>query len=434
MPEDNCVLSALRLKGRNTLKIFTKQDKHTPNTNASVLSGAQPSRSRTVAARSARALTALSLLCLAGLSSISAASAQDPNGAKFAADSENVVYAGRVEPNFPDKYSPSTTDTLLFWPGTELRVGFNGTSVGIDLGTSRDLDGKGAQTFIAFVDGQRLDIPELTNLETSGQYIQIASGLDGSFTHQLVIRINGDAASGKPEHAWIRDIVLDPGQTLAPGTPLPSRRIEFYGDSVTAGCCLAPASENSDPNFDNQWLQDQYNTFASQTARNEGADARYIAKGSVGLLRSFIEAENDGVLSKYWNKLYYDGFETDTSLIPDYGLGQWKPQVVVLAFGHNDIFKSVPEADFINAYKTLISQLQGAYPGVKIFCMNTAIDDPTQGTYYTNTFDAINSAGFSDVYTQTFAFDGHAGHPRRADHDAMAQQLTNWINSANVSW
>ena len=369
-----------------------------------------PSRVKThTSRRKAGAITrtlAVFLLAASGLT----VSAQAQSA--FPGSDSHIYHNGRTE-----------TPGVMVWTGHTVTIKFTGST-----SISANFQDNWGYTvdFACFLDGARVSVPALIGLNAgNGQDITLATGLNKNAPHTLFIYRTSDTEYA----AWINTVTLDSGgQLLSPDAPS-SRRIEYYGDSVTSGGSIDPGNANPDINDDGQWLQNNYDTFGATTARNLGAEARFVSHGGAGLLSSFLPSTNDSAtLSNYWHKARWDSFTTDPSTVSEWNFSLWQPQAVVIAIGHNDIYRGVAESNFITGYKNLVSGLQAKYPGVKIFCMNTSIDDASpsggQYTFYNDTFNAV--AG-PNVYTKTFAGDGHSGHPRAADHVAMANIITPWI-------
>ena len=138
------------------------------------------------------------------------------------------------------------------------------------------------------------------------------------------------------------------------------RRIEFIGDSDTAGWC-ADGSPSTGDNADK--YEDAYQTWAQQIARNVSADVMVEAVSGYGVTKSSspIQAVLDNTL----------GF--DNSLAWDYT--KWVPDAVVILIGPNDeesilssssssSNKTAPElksSKFIAAYLQLLDMVATNY-------------------------------------------------------------------------
>ena len=108
----------------------------------------------------------------------------------------------------------------------------------------------------------------------------------------LLIRRNG---SSSEYVGTVESIILDNGGTLVtdPANAPKNRRIEFFGDSVTAGANIEPLSDSPDINNDGDYYDDNYNAYSAQTARNLNADAHFTAQGGIGLLNGFLPPDGN---------------------------------------------------------------------------------------------------------------------------------------------
>mgnify|MGYP002560532168 CR=1 FL=1 len=101
-----------------------------------------------------------------------------------------------------------------------------------------------------------------------------------------------------------------------------THKIEFLGDSITAGCGIK-ASEPGD------WMHFSYNTYASRTARMLDADYYCISNSGWGFARNLKDPTTI-------NRIYeLTSDRRDGSLKWDFS---WQPELVVINLGTNDNF------------------------------------------------------------------------------------------------
>jgi lysophospholipase L1-like esterase len=332
-------------------------------------------------------------------------------GADVAASDPRIVYSGRIDRSDPAKVK-------LYWPGSQVRARFTGTSL-----AGRFSTGASAVTWVAVIDGDaanqvRFTVPAYAN----SQSVPVVGGLaDGVHRVDLYKVAEVDAP------VTFHGLTVDAGKGLLKAEPLPARRIEFYGDSITAGAAPDPAVANADRGNDGQWLGNIVNAFDGVTARALGADARIIAKGGTGVSGSWSGLPT---LRTFWNKL-------DLWSIP-YDLTQWTPQAVVIAIGHNDLYRKPSDEQFIADYRAQIADLRATYPSAEIFCINTTMSLPN-----TQWEKAVVPLLGSDPKLHLRLYDpqqNHGGHPRGDDHAAMALgnaqwwSLADWIEDTQIGW
>ncbi len=127
-----------------------------------------------------------------------------------------------------------------------------------------------------------LDNDESTSRHILAPYgdntVSLASRLpDGIHTVTLVC--NQDSTSGILQ---FKGFNLDTGRGLLRPNPVPNRRIEFYGDSVTSGGTQDPLVMSPDHGSDSQYTSNVWRSFDGYMGREMGADYRSISKARPG--------------------------------------------------------------------------------------------------------------------------------------------------------
>jgi lysophospholipase L1-like esterase len=325
-----------------------------------------------------------------------------------------VLYVGRF--NTSDPAGPRSA-----WSATTIKANFSGT------GISANLVSVGDNWYNVVIDGL-VKTPVHAPAGTNG-LVTLATGLaSGNHTIEFVRRT--EAYLGDVQ---FKGFTVTGGQLLAAPTPS-VRRIEFIGDSISAG-------------YGNEGI-DQYHSFTPQnenaylaygpvTARALGADQFVIAWSGKGVIRNYSGDTTDLMPSLYPRILPYD---TTTLWNPS----QWVPQVVVINLGTNDFGSGVPDKTaFTTGYSNFVSQIRSQYPNAHIYCaLGPLLYDPNLTTardYITTVVNQRTAAGdtklhFIEFPQQTGALGyGEDWHPSVAQHAAMAQQLINQIK-ADLGW
>jgi lysophospholipase L1-like esterase len=320
----------------------------------------------------------------------------------IAADNPDILYAGRW--NRDDPKNP-----VAYWAGSALYTRFQGTSAKAEIAAGGDVE------FLAVVDG---DEEHLIKFHVAHGEGVIATGLPNT-DHTLMVMKNAEA--GSP--ATFQGLVLDAGQGLLRPEPLPRRRIEFYGDSITSGGAPDPVKPNPSLEGDGDWAGDVFRTMNALSARELGADYRMISKGGTGVSGSFVFHYT---LLDFWDKLDFNGWEPDKARRWDFA--QWQPEAVVVAVGHNDQFRMPSPAAFAQSYQTLVEKLHAAYPRAQIFCTNTSMSG---GPLWKSAVEPL-LADHPYVHFQMFdPGQGHGGHPHAQDHKDMAFGNVEWNSLAD---
>lgn len=344
------------------------------------------------------------------------AQAQDPkNQLTYIAPSDaKIQYTGRID--FDNPNAP-----VFYWPGTYLKAKFLGTSLTIKLD-----DETGENYYNVFLDGD-FEHPTIIDCEKGFSDYPVFDQLaDGEHTVCLFRRTEGFSGP-----TTFLGFVLDVDKKLESLPPKPSRKIEFYGDSITCGMGNEAADDAGD---DNNAERNNFLAYGAITAHNLDAEYHCIAKSGIGIMISWF----DMIMPEY----YYRLDPSDMSSRWDFS--KWTPDVVVINLFQNDSWlinrlNPVPgEQDIVNAYKDFLATIRGHYPEAHIFCTLGSMDATKEGSPWPGYVKAAAqqfSAEKNDqkIYTTFFPFDGFGKHPRVRHHQKMAEQLTAFIRE-KVGW
>ena len=233
---------------------------------------------------------------------------------------------------------------------------------------------------------------------------------------------------------------------LLPLPPRPARRIEVYGDSVSAGevseaefACAQPDPEGHNGLYSNSWL-----SYAWQTARLLGAELHDIATGGMALLNGtgyFFGPDYIGMES-CWDKInYYPPFGEPTP----WDFSRYTPHVVVVAIGQNDHnpvnimaedYDGEAARHWRSEYRRFIGQLRTRYPRAHIVLATTILG------HHENWDRAIDEVCLqmrqTDERVHHFLYTkngcGTPGHIRGSEAAVMAQELAGFIGSLPGVW
>jgi lysophospholipase L1-like esterase len=290
---------------------------------------------------------------------------------------------------------------------------FQGTSA------SLRIDGSPNQ-FTVVIDGS-VASQVLKVVSGTAQYT-IASGL-GAGTHDVVVWKRTEGNQG-PNRFLGLDVTG--GQLLAPPAA-PDRRIEIYGDSITAGygmdgvgpgCPYTPDTEN------------HYLTYAALTARALNADLHAIAWSGIGMYRNYGVA---GASADAMPAVYARIVASEAASVWDFAM--WQPHVVIINLGTNDASTSGdPGTPYETAYLGFVRALRQKYPsahfvltiGPMLDGANlTAIKGHLQKVISTRATEGDTKMSFLEFPVQQQA-DGYGCdyHPSPATNAKMATLLT----------
>lgn len=264
-------------------------------------------------------------------------------------------------------------------PGVSIRLSVTGTS-DIIVNLTQVFPPSGSQAgmhpscFDVMVDGMRVTVPKAgapdprlcTDDATVGNPVYapfMASGLDPFVAHDLVLYKSTEAMWNSlypaPNYVVLNGLSLGgPTNPQLSGAPeLPTRRIEFVGDSITAGYCnlCAPFQDmHAESNIDS-WTNQICDTLSAQchTAAWSGYGLTRNCCGGTTLMTSIYRRTLASVPEEDW------GFSASG----------WTPHALVVNLGTNDHINSpASNTTFASAYVELLKNVTRDYkPAPHIF-------------------------------------------------------------------
>ena len=273
---------------------------------------------------------------------------------RISAADPRIRYTGRIDFSNP-------TRPAFDWPAITIEAAFEGTSLAVLL---QD----GQNSYNVTIDGQE---SVLHTRPGENRYAVAEDLSDGRHTFRMTKRT--ETFYGTPAFLGFE---LDAGRELAPLPSAPDRRIEFVGDSITAGygsegnsptCTFSAATENVEL------------TYAAMTAKELGAGYTIVAVSGVGIVRNYNTADK---MSPGTMLTYYDLTTTDRDS-EEWDFDRWVPDAVVFNLGTND-FSTAPHPAgevFLQGYTELIIKVRNRYPDAHIFAIAGPIMvDPAEDT------------------------------------------------------
>lgn len=338
----------------------------------------------------------------------------------ISADSNDISYMGRVD--FSNEKVPK-----IIYAGSSITIRFKGTDVGAVI---KNHNLYFVNELGTLVDGKESKIT--INEHEKELYVSIAENLD-NIEHEIILFKRQDAT-----HYFDFLGFYINGEVL-PKINKPARRIECYGDSVSAGavCEAVDYTAMLDPDshegvYDNAW-----HSYSMITARNLGAEINNNAQGGIAVF-------ND---TGYYHGPDYIGMEyayDKLCYFPEGGITNWDfskyiPNVVIFAVGQNDSHHEGHEDFDIddpeyrlkwkNAYKKIITDLRKKYPKASFILLLTVLMH-AQG--WDKAVEEIARELADDkIHYLKFKRTGKAtpGHPRLPEQYEMAQELTAFISN-----
>ncbi len=236
----------------------------------------------------------------------------------------------------------------------------------------------------------------------------------------------------------IKDLELSEGSKLLPKKEGFKRRIEVYGDSVSAGE-VSEAEDyvgKVDPENHNGEFSNSYYSYPWIFARKVNAELHNIAQGGIPLMRGtgWIAPEYIG-MEDVWDCVHY---QTSLGKFTNWDFEKYTPHLVIIAVGQNcanpDNFMehdfNGEKADIWRAkYKKLVLDIRAKYPKALILLATTIL------MHHPNWDKAIDEVcvDINDdkvrhfLYTRTGT--GTPGHIRGSEAEEMARELEAYVNN-----
>jgi lysophospholipase L1-like esterase len=226
------------------------------------------------------------------------------------------------------------------WSGSAMIARFSGT------GATLRIDGS-ANFFTVVVDGT---VASQVLKVGSGTTYALATGLAAG-VHDVSVWKRTEANQGDNRFLGLD---VTGGQLQAPPAA-PDRRIEIYGDSITAGYGLDGKGPNCSWSAD---TENHYLTYGAITARELAADLHTVAWSGIGMYRNYGEngPSTDTMPVVYARTL---GDKADST----WDFSSWQPHAVVINVGTNDAStKGDPGTPYRTAYLDFVRSLRQKYP------------------------------------------------------------------------
>lgn len=324
-------------------------------------------------------------------------------------DNSNIQYFGRFDLSDSQK-------AVFDWPGVYLQFNFNGTSCSAVL--------EGRNCFDLFVDGQK--VSKVIMAEEKKSTIELVSGLKNS-THLLTLKKRSESNFAP---SVFYGIILDKGKKLSSPPPVPLRKIEFIGDSYTAGFANEFKGRECSGNVDSAILATTNTNAAFGPLIAQKFDAQYQvnAYSGKGLVRNFNGIDKGKEFLYYYDKLLISSMN-NTGKSSSVDFTSWKPDLIVIGIGINDFQADPPYADsaaFDSAYSVFLDHKRSINPGVKFICCATMIwPKNTLIPRIKSIVESQKARGKNDTFYFEFNTENNAlyGHPGLDDHRAIAEKM-----------
>jgi hypothetical protein len=293
---------------------------------------------------------ALALKGAAGAEAVDQGPAPTLAGQWAAADDARILITGRVD--------RTLAKVVRFdWPGVLIEANFTGSSITAVLSTGKDY-------FDVLIDGLPARVLET---KAGSKDVVLADNLPAG-PHHLALARRTESYQGVVAFEGLR---LAGGGVFLPPPARPRHKIEFLGDSITAGFGVEGAGPHSFPVTPHSNAR---KAFAATASRQMDAECHLIAASGLGLVRNSCERTKS---SAHPLPFFYDRtLKNEPS--PAWDPASWVPDAIVVNLGTND-FSSEPKPDraaFVGAFVALVRTLRRIHPAAQVFLC----DGPVQAS------------------------------------------------------
>ncbi len=339
------------------------------------------------------------------------------------ANSEKLLYCGRFHSN-------ANGEVIGNWAGISVTIKFIGTSLKVTMDANDNY-------FNVFIDNKLYCVLDCEH-DNCGEYI-IAQDLPHQ-EHEVTIFKRTEAISGT---VLFKNFTIEGNPSLGCSflkcSKKFSSKIEFIGDSITAGYGI---EDNNELNGYNHSTSNNFLAYGCLTAQKMNADYRTVAHSGKGIFQNYEQDHFETIPQIYKNMLMHQ----DITINPK----EWIPDYIVINLGTNDFAIAPPApALFQKAYYSFLMELVLMYPETKIVCCigptlndNWPIDPGTGESYPSlsicsnlvrQTVEVANHHGYKNIHFFTlsnksseFGF-GADYHPCIKQAEINAQELFEFI-------
>ena len=365
------------------------------------------------------------------------------------ADHKKLIYSGRIDWSNP-------LEPIFVFPCTFVKMKFTGNVLKVHVKNRNAywnnylgvlLDGEQSSVLLPKDGEALLDIP--FSLIPLPEYPAVLLPKDGEALMDIPVK-----GSEKTEHEVMifkrqdscheltfLGFELGEGAEIMDSDPLPERRIEVYGDSVSAGEVSEAVdyTGKEDPEHNGEYSNSWY-SYAWMTARRLNAQIHDIAQGGIALRDHtgwFYEPEAIG-METAWNKIHYNPLFGNAT---EWDFSKYTPQVVIVAIGQNDNhpddymkedYNSERSKQWREHYKAFIEGLKKQYPEAKIVCCTTLLCHDE--SWDRSIGEVVKELDHPDITQCLFTRNGKGtpGHLRIPEAEEMSQELADYIEKLNV--
>lgn len=335
-------------------------------------------------------------------------------------ENERLQYSGRID--FGNVEAP-----VFVFPCSYVKMRFTGTYVRAVLENRKSY----WSSFLGyFIDGEQ----KCVKLKDDGkETVMLAEGMEDT-EHELMLFKRMDSCHTFKFYGF----EIEDGAVLKEVPAKPGRRIEVYGDSVSAGEVSEAVDYvgKPDPEHDGEFSNSYY-SYSWMTARRLRAEIHDIAQGGIALLHGtgwFGAPDLIGMEDVYDKIQYYPAPPVEKK----WDFRKYMPHVVIVAIGQNDSnpddymatdYEGDKAKHWRSRYQAFIEKLAHIYPKATIILATTILE---HNENWDRAIDEVcNKMGNERVHHFLYSKNGKGtpGHIRIPEAEQMALELSTYIES-----
>lgn len=337
-------------------------------------------------------------------------------GKQVPADHPWLRYSGRIDFSSEGKAGIS-------WPASQVVAVISGNEIGVTLD-----DQFGKNFFNVFIDDE-WQAPYVIQCEQGLKTYTLTRFLPpGKHTITLTKRTEGEEG-----RTIFHGFTLADNGELHQAPALPTRKIEFYGDSITSGMGNEAAYNADDAQLAEK---NSFLSYAAITARMLNADYRIISQSGIGIMVSWFD---------FTMPQFYDQLDAVGNNDSRWDFSLWQPDVVVINLFQNDSWlvakrlNPVPDdVQRVIAYRQFIEKIRKVYPKATIIATLGSMDATQPGSAWPGYIQQAvaqhrEATGDKNMTTFFFPYEDYGKHPRVIHHKRNAERLSEFI-AKTVQW
>lgn len=341
--------------------------------------------------------------------------------------------------------------TLFGWSGTSASLRFEGTSIKALISPNPYGDGIDSSWYKVYIDGVPTKDIAYKDYNNATE-ITLAEGLSSGI-HTVLFYKRTEVQYGSQVFQGFSVL----GNTSLPEmAKVPSRRLEFIGNSITCGygsldqCTVSPTTYSivgSCPSFTTTG-EDHSVTYAAVAAQALGAEEQTVCWSGKGLMQNTYYYNQGPTAPQLWEYASPLWETSDPATEPKWNFQSYVPHAVMINLGTNDFsHPTAPDSvTFVNTYVAFINRIHTEY-GASVPVV--LLHGPMVSDYYpvgvqaatklSNYIDAVitkSGGSTSNVHKLIFTENksttlgvGADWHPNKAQHTLNGGELESKLRS-----